>query len=399
MRNTDRAAGDERAAERLTPEEALRYHRHIILPQVGREGQQRLKDSRILLVGAGGLGSPAALYLAAAGAGQIGIVDGDIVELSNLQRQILHDTPSVGRAKTESARRRLGRVNPDVRVEDYPVRLDSSNALEILDGWDLVIDGTDNFPSRYLINDACVMLGIPFVYGAVFRFEGQASVFGMPGGPCYRCLFRDPPPPELVPSCAEAGVLGVLPGLIGTIQATEAVKLSLGIGDPLAGRLLLVDSLSMEFREVQVRRDPKCAVCGDRPTVTELIDYDMFCGGSSPPSLESRELPEVPEIDVEALRVRLHQGTAPQLLDVRESHEWQISNLGAYGALLVPLGRLQEQLGELDPNREVVVYCRTGYRSAIAAKFLRAVGFRSVLNLRGGINEWARRIDPSLPTY
>ncbi len=383
----------------LTPEETLRYHRQIILPRVGPEGQRRLKDASILLVGAGGLGSPAAQYLAAAGIGKLGIVDGDVVELSNLQRQVLHDTPSVGRPKTESAQLRIARLNPDVRVEQHQVRLDSANALGILEGWDVVVDGSDNFPTRYLVNDACVLLGIPFVYGAVFRFEGQASVFAHPSGPCYRCLFRDPPPPDAVPSCSEAGVLGVLPGLVGTIQATEAIKLILGIGDPLVGRLLLVDSLSMQFREVELRRDPDCAVCGDEPTVTALIDYEQFCGGAGEFLDEPLERPRVAEIDVEELRGRLDSGRPPAILDVRESHEWRISNLGAYGARLVPLGRLQEVLDELDRDRDLVVYCRTGHRSAIAVQQLASLGFDRALNLRGGINEWARRIDPSLPTY
>ncbi|MCL7971115.1 MAG: molybdopterin-synthase adenylyltransferase MoeB [marine benthic group bacterium] len=383
----------------LTPEETLRYHRQIILPQVGPEGQTRLKESSVLLVGAGGLGSPVALYLAAAGVGRLGIADGDVVELSNLQRQVLHDTPSVGRSKTESAHQRIGRVNPDVAVVEYPVRLDSSNALEIMEGWDVVVDGSDNFPTRYLVNDACVLLGIPFVYGAIFRFEGQVSVFGRGDGPCYRCLFRDPPPPEAVPTCAEAGVLGVLPGLVGTIQATEALKLLLDKGDSLAGRLLLVDTLPMEFREVEVRRDPDCAVCGDDPSVTALIDYEQFCGGTTTPLAAAPELQRVPEIDVEELRSRLGSGQSPVILDVRETHEWRISNLGPYGAKLVPLGRLQEIVGELDPDRELVVYCRSGYRSAIAVQQLASVGFDRAINLRGGINEWARRIDPSLPTY
>ncbi len=382
----------------LTPEETLRYHRQIILPQVGIEGQKRLKSASILLVGAGGLGSPAALYLAAAGVGRLGVVDDDVVELSNLQRQVLHDTPSVGRSKTESAHRRIARINPDVQVEEYPVRLDSDNALSILRGWDVVVDGSDNFPTRYLVNDACVLLGIPFVYGAIFRFEGQASVFAHQGGPCYRCLFRDPPPPDMVPSCAEAGVLGVLPGLVGTVQATEAIKLVLGVGDPLIGRLLLVDTLQMEFREVELRRDPDCAVCGETPSITSLIDYEEFCGGTAPLAAPP-ERPPVPEIDVEELRARLGSGRAPAILDVRETHEWSISNLGAHGARLVPLGRLQEILRELDPQEDLVVYCRTGHRSAIAVQQLASVGFARALNLRGGINEWARKIDPSLPTY
>ena len=383
----------------LTPEETLRYHRQLILPQVGPAGQDRLKSASILLVGAGGLGSPAALYLAAAGVGRLGVVDDDVVELSNLQRQVLHDTPSVGRSKTESAHQRIARVNPDVTVEEHPVRLSSGNALDILEGWDVVVDGSDNFPTRYLVNDACVLLGIPFVYGAIFRFEGQASVFAQAGGPCYRCLFRDPPPPDAVPSCSEAGVLGVLPGLVGTIQATEAIKLVLGVGDPLVGRLLLVDTLPMEFREVEVRRDPDCAVCGDSPSVTSLIDYEEFCGGATTPLAAPPERPLVAEIDVEELRSRLGSGRAPRILDVRETHEWRISNLGPYGATLVPLGRLQEVLVDLDPDEDIVIYCRTGHRSAIAVKQLASVGFDRVLNLRGGINEWARRIDPSLPTY
>ncbi len=390
---------NERDPVGLTPEETLRYHRQIILPQVGLEGQERLKSASILLVGAGGLGSPAALYLAAVGVGRLGIVDPDVVELSNLQRQVLHDTPSVGRSKTESAHRRIARINPDVEVEEHPVRLDSSNALGIMEGWDVVVDGSDNFPTRYLVNDACVLLGIPFVYGAIFRFEGQVSVFAHPGGPCYRCLFRDPPPPDAVPTCAEAGVLGVLPGLVGTIQATEAIKLVLGVGDPMAGRLLLVDTLPMEFREVELRRDPDCAVCGDAPSITSLIDYEEFCGGATAPLAAPLERPQVAEIDVEELRARLGSGRAPAILDVRETHEWRISNLGPYGARLVPLGRLQEVLADLDPDEDLVVYCRTGHRSAIAVKQLASVGFERALNLRGGINEWARRIDPSLPTY
>jgi adenylyltransferase/sulfurtransferase len=284
-------------------------------------------------------------------------------------------------------------------VEAHSVRLDSENALRILEGWDVVVDGSDNFPTRYLVNDACVLLGIPFVYGAIFRFEGQASVFAHPGGPCYRCLFRDPPPPDAVPSCAEAGVLGVLPGLVGTIQAAEAMKLILGIGEPLVGRLLLVDTLPMEFREVELRRDPDCVVCGDAPTITALIDYEAFCGGATAPVAAPLERPLVAEIDVEELRARLGSGRAPAILDVRETHEWRISNLGPYGARLVPLGRLQEVIGELDPEQDLVIYCRSGHRSAIAVQQLASVGFGRALNLRGGINEWARRIDPSLPTY
>jgi len=383
----------------LTPEEKLRYHRQIILPQVGSEGQERLKGASVLIVGAGGLGSPVALYLAAAGVGRLGVVDGDIVELSNLQRQVLHDTAAVGRPKTESARLRIARINPDVRVKEYPVRLDRHNVLEVFQGWDVVVDGSDNFPTRYLVNDACVRLRIPFVYGAIFRFEGQASVFASEDGPCYRCLFRDPPPPETVPSCSEAGVLGVLPGLIGTIQASEAIKLVLGIGSPLVGRLLLVDVLSMDFREVELRRDPECVACGENPTITGPIDYELFCGGASVPLASPPERPSVPEIDVQDLRDRIESGHAPALLDVREEYEWDISNLGPYGARLVPLGRLPEIVDQLDPGEALVVYCRTGHRSAIAVELLASAGFADVANLRGGINEWARRIDPALPTY
>ena len=383
----------------LTPEEALRYHRQIILPQLGPEGQARLKAASVLIVGAGGLGSPVSLYLAAAGIGRLGLVDGDVVELSNLQRQVVHDTASVGRPKTSSARQRLARLNPDVQVEEFPFRLDRHNALSTLEGWDVVVDGSDNFPTRYLVNDCCVLLGVPFVYGAIFRFEGQASVFAHPDGPCYRCLFRDPPPPEAVPGCAEAGVLGVLPGLVGSIQASEAVKLVLGIGRPLVGRLLLVDTLPMEFREVELRRDPECVVCGPEPSITEPIDYEAFCGGTSAPAPAPPERRAVEEMDVEELRRRLASDDAPALLDVREPYEWEISNLGGYGATLVPLGRLHEAIGRLDPREELVVYCRTGHRSAIAVEQLRSAGFGSARNLKGGINEWARRIDPSLPTY
>jgi adenylyltransferase/sulfurtransferase len=383
----------------LTPEEALRYHRQLILPGIGVEGQKRLRESGVLVAGAGGLGSPAALYLAAAGVGRIGIVDSDRVELSNLHRQILHDTPSTGVPKAESALQRLGSLNPDVEIVALEARLDSGNALSILSGWDLVLDGSDNFPTRYLINDACVLLGIPCVFGAVFRYEGQASVFAHREGPCYRCLFRDPPPPEMVPSCAEAGVLGVLPGLVGTIQATEAMKLILGIGEPLVGRLLLVDARSMEFRAVDVSRDPECAVCGDNPSITRLIDYEEFCGVRGEAAGTESVLPPVPEIDVAELKARLDTGQRLELLDVRETHEWSISNLGFAGARLIPLGQLFSHVDELDPEAELVVYCRTGHRSAIAVGMLRNAGIGGAVNLRGGINEWALRIDPGMTTY
>ncbi len=391
----------------LSPDERLRYGRQLILPGFGSEGQARLREASVLLVGAGGLGSPAALYLAAAGVGRLGIVDSDTVDLSNLHRQVLHDTTSVGRRKVASAVDRLHALNPEIEVVGYDLRLDSSNAMGVLsEGWDLVVDGSDNFPTRYLVNDACVLLGLPCVYGAIFRFEGQASVFCVPGGPCYRCLFRDPPPPELVPSCAEAGVLGVLPGLVGSVQAAEALKLLLATGSPLVGRLLLIDAAGMEFREIEVRRDPECPVCGDAPSITGLVDYEAFCRGeeavppraakprSTPPDLEGRS-----EIDVEELQALLESGARPLLIDVREPYEWEISNLGFAGARLIPLGELTGRLDEIDPERDTVIYCRTGSRSGMAMQYLRAHGYPRVVNLRGGINDWALRVDPSLPRY
>ena len=404
-----------------TAEERFRYHRQIILPGFGDEGQALLRSSSVLLVGAGGLGSPAALYLAAAGVGRIGIIDSDTVDLSNLHRQILHDTASVGNSKVDSAKSMLTRLNPGVEVLPYDLRLDAGNALEIFAGWDVVVDGSDNFPTRYLVNDACVLLGIPCVYGAIFRYEGQASVFGSPGGPCYRCLFRDPPPAELVPGCEEAGVLGVLPGIVGTIQATETLKLLLGTGRSLAGRLLLIDAGSMEFREMEVRRDPECPLCGTNPEITALIDYEAFCGPrASDVALEPGPTAElidptaggsgvleaavldsggVPEIGVSQLRHLLDRGAELQLIDVREAHEWEINNLGFAGAKLVPLGQLFERLDELDPQVETVVYCRSGSRSAMAVKYLQAHDFVSAVNLRGGINDWASKIDAGMPRY
>ncbi len=404
-----------------TAEQRFRYHRQIILPGIGERGQALLGSSRVLLVGAGGLGSPAALYLAAAGVGTIGIVDGDTVDLSNLHRQIIHDTPAVGTRKVDSARETLARLNPDVEVVPFDLRLDAGNALEILAGWDVVVDGSDNFPTRYLVNDACVLLGIPCVYGAIFRFEGQASVFGSPGGPCYRCLFRDPPPPDLVPGCEEAGVLGVLPGIVGSIQAAETLKLLLGTGRSLAGRLLLIDAGTMEFRELEIRRDPDCPLCGEDPEIKGLIDYEEFCGRGSArllaetfPTADSDDEPPaaadlmdlavldtggVPEIGVEQLRRLLDEGKNLQLLDVREAHEWEISNLGFAGAKLVPLGQLFERLNELDPEAGTVVYCRSGSRSAMAVRYLQAHDFSRAVNLRGGINDWAARIDRGMPRY
>ncbi len=390
-----RSAAAGRALPELSGEEVRRYGRHLTMPEVGREGQRKLKSARVLMVGAGGLGSPVGMYLAAAGVGHLGVVDFDEVEFSNLHRQILHDTPSVGRPKLDSARERLRALNPEVEVEAHDTRLTSDNALEILEGYDLVVDGSDNFPTRYLVNDASVLAGVPSVYGAIFRFDGQASVFGTEDGPCYRCLFREPPPPGLVPSCAEAGVLGVLPGIVGTIQATEAIKLILGKGTSLAGRLLLIDALEMEFREVQVRKDPDCPVCGEDPSVTELIDYEAFCGVADE---EEADDAGVPSVDVHRLRELVENGREVQILDVREDHEWEICNLEDLGAVRIPLGDLPQHLHELDEDRELVVHCRTGGRSAKAVELLRQAGFDAV-NLEGGIQAWADEIDPEMPTY
>ena len=379
----------------LESEELVRYSRHIGLAEVGEEGQRRLKQASVLIVGAGALGSPAALYLTAAGVGRIGIVDFDAVDMSNLQRQILHDTSSVGVLKTESARDRLNGLNPHVRVEAIEGELTSQNALEIIGAYDVVLDGTDNFKTRYLTNDACVLLGKPNVYGSVLRFEGQASVFAMPDGPCYRCLFCEPPPPGLVPSCAEAGVLGVLPGLIGTIQATEAIKLILRAGDTLAGRLLLVDALRMNFRTIKLRRDPECPACGTRE-IKELIDYDEFCG-TSPASEPTPRVMNVQELPPRDLAARLHQRDDVDLIDVREPYEWRIGRID--GAQLMPLGGIYAWAAKLDPNREVVLYCHHGQRSRAAADFLCAQGFTRVSNLTGGIDRWSAEVDPSVPKY
>ena len=378
----------------LSAQELQRYARHLLLPHVELAGQGKLKSSRMLVVGAGGLGSPVALYLAAAGVGTIGLVDFDVVDLSNLQRQILHGTDDVGRSKLDSARDRIRDANPHVHVESYHARLTSANALEILHEYDIVIDGTDNFATRYLTNDACVLLGKPNVYGSIFRFEGQASVFSTPDGPCYRCLFPEPPPPGVVPSCAEGGVLGVLPGIVGTIQATEALKLALGIGTSLAGRLLLVDALTMEFRSVKLRRDPRCPACGTR-TITELIDYDEFCAGGAPaPTMDTDR---VLEITPRELAARLIEGADLDLIDVREPHEWEFTHLE--GARLVPLGTLPGGVETLDRSREVVVMCRSGQRSATAVRQMQAAGFRNVKNLAGGILRWSDDVDPRVPKY
>ena len=377
----------------LTNEEIRRYSRHLIMPEVGMAGQLAIKQASVLLIGAGGLGSPLALYLAAAGVGHLGLVDFDVVDESNLQRQVIHGTSTLGVSKLESATRRIKDLNPFVEVTGYNTGLSSENALDIIKDYDVVIDGTDNFPTRYLVNDACVMLGKPNVYGSIFRFEGQASVFGVKEGPCYRCLYPEPPPPGLVPSCAEGGVLGVLPGIIGTIQATEALKLITGIGEPLVGRLLLFDALDMRFRELKLRKNPHCPVCGEHPTVTELIDYQAFCGIVP----EQMALPAENRITPAELAAELQSANPPQVIDVREPHEWEIVRLD--GARLIPLATLPAHLHEYDRNAEIVVHCRSGARSAQATQLLKDAGFRNVKNLEGGILRWAHEVDPSLPTY
>jgi adenylyltransferase/sulfurtransferase len=377
----------------LSNDEILRYSRHLIMPEVAMEGQQKLKAARVLCIGAGGLGSPLALYLAAAGVGTLGLVDFDVVDYTNLQRQVLHYTSDVGRPKLDSAIDKLNAINPFVQTERFETMLTSANALEIFRGFDIIADGTDNFATRYLVNDACVLSGKPNVYASIFRFEGQASVFATEDGPCYRCLYPEPPPPGLVPSCAEGGVLGVLPGLLGVIQATEVIKLILGAGDSLIGRLLLVDALAMRFRELRVRKNPDCPVCGTHPTVKELIDYNQFCGirGEDAPSSA-----KVPEIQVAELKRRLDAGEDIFILDVREPHEYQICNVGGY---LIPLGDLPKRIHELDSSREIVVHCKSGARSAKAVDFLRQSGFKRASNLTGGILAWAEKIDPSMPKY
>ena len=360
------------------------------------DGQRRLKAGSVLCIGAGGLGSPAAMYLAAAGVGRIGVVDFDVVDFSNLQRQIIHGTPDVGRSKLASAKDRINAINPHVEVETFEVALSSENALELFEPYDVILDGTDNFPTRYLTNDACVLLGKPNAYGSIFRFEGQASVFAVKDGPCYRCLYPEPPPPGLVPSCAEGGVLGVLPGVIGVIQATEAIKLLTGIGEPLVGRFLIYDALRMKFRELKLRKDPDCPVCGTHPTVTKLIDYDQFCG-IHPAEPESTAVDQATEISAADLKRRLDRGDNLFLLDVREPNEYQINRIA--GATLMPLGEVPRRYAELDPDREMIVHCKMGARSARAADFLRSVGFKKVLNLKGGILEWIDKVDPTQPKY
>jgi adenylyltransferase/sulfurtransferase len=391
----------ERELPTLSNEEIKRYSRHLIMPEVGMDGQRKLKAGSVLCIGAGGLGSPAAMYLAAAGVGRIGIVDFDVVDFSNLQRQIMHQTPDVGRPKLDSAYDRLHGLNPNVEVVKHDAALSSENALDLFAEYDVILDGTDNFPTRYLVNDACVILKKPNAYGSIFRFEGQASVFGSPGGPCYRCLYPEPPPPGLVPSCAEGGVLGVLPGVIGVIQATEAIKLITGIGEPLVGRFLIYDALRMRFRELKLRRDPECPVCGDRPTVTRLIDYEQFCGirpAAEPVAAAAVAGGSRPgEITAVELKSRLDRGDRLRIIDVREPNEYQINKIP--GSTLIPLGEIPQRYRELDPNEEYVLQCKVGGRSAKAADFLRSVGFRKVLNLKGGILDWVDKVDPSQPKY
>lgn len=388
---------ESRLSPQLTDEEVQRYSRHLILPEVGLEGQQRLKAARVLCIGAGGLGSPAALYLAAAGVGTLGLVDFDAVDASNLQRQIIHGTADVGRSKLQSAADRLNSLNPGVRIEKHEMALSSKNAFDVLREYDVILDGTDNFPTRYLVNDACVLLGKPNAYGSIFRFEGQASVFAVTGGPCYRCLYPEPPPPGLVPSCAEGGVLGVLPGVIGTIQATETIKLILGSGETLVGRLLLYDAWRMRFREVKLRRDPECPVCGDSPTIRELIDYEQFCG-IAPAAAPTSSLSPEQEIAVEELNDRLNSGGI-FLLDVREPQEYQICRIPT--STLIPLGQLGERVDELThaaAGRDIVVHCKSGSRSARAVRLLEERGV-AAKNLKGGIIAWIDRIDPTQPKY
>src|SRR5437763_4373352 len=377
----------------LNNDEILRYSRHLIMPEVGMEGQLKLKAAKVLCIGAGGLGSPLALYLGAAGIGTLGIVDFDVVDYTNLQRQIIHTTADVGRPKLDSAADKLKAMNPFLNIRTFNTRLSSDNALDLFKEFDIIADGTDNFPTRYLVNDACVLTRKPNVYGSIFRFEGQASVFATEAGPCYRCLYPEPPPPGLVPSCAEGGVLGILPGLVGVMQATEVIKLILGKGEPLIGRLVLIDALGMKFRELKLRKNPDCPACGTHPTVTKLIDYNEFCGIRGE---EKTVASNVPEIQPEELKSRLDAGEDIFILDVREPHEYQICNLHGY---LIPLGELPKRAHELDSSREIVVHCKMGGRIAKAVAFLQQAGFQKVHNLAGGITAWADRVDPKVPEY
>ena len=381
------------AREDLSQEELFRYSRHLLIPEVGLEGQRKLKAASVLMVGTGGLGSPIGLYLAAAGIGRIGIVDYDVVDDSNLQRQVIHDTGRLGNLKVESARQRMLDLNPHIRVEAYNEVFSSDNAARIAEGYDILVDGTDNFPTRYLLNDLCAMTGRPYVYGSIFRFEGQVSVFDARVGPCYRCLFPEPPPPGSVPGCAEGGVFGVLPGTVGTIQATEVIKLILGIGETLVGKLVLYDALDMSFQTVQLRKNPRCKVCGDSPEITTLIDYEQFCGVPA----RGHQLPAVPEISPRELEQLLRSGTVVTLLDVREPIEQQVSSL--QGAVNIPSGLLPVRLNALPRDQEIIVYCRTGARSARAVSELLSAGFTRARNLKGGINAWAAQIDPAMKRY
>jgi len=378
----------------LSKDEILRYSRHLIMPEVGMEGQLKLKNASVLLVGTGGLGAPLALYLTAAGIGRIGLVDFDVVDYTNLQRQVIHGTKDVGRPKIDSAIDSMRDINPFVKLDRHETALSSENALAILKDYDYVVDGTDNFPTRYLVNDACVLLKKPNVYGSIFRFEGQSTIFAYPGGPCYRCLYPEPPPPGLVPSCAEGGVLGILPGIIGLIQATETVKLILGIGQPLVGRLMLYDALGMKFRELKLRRDPECPICGDHPTITKLIDYQQFCGI---PQHKEEPVNVTGEIDAVALKAKLDRGDNFTLIDVREPHEFQICRIP--GSTLIPLGELPKRLNELDPSAEYVMHCKMGGRSAKAVELLKQSGFKNVTNMTGGITAWSDKVDPTVPKY
>jgi sulfur-carrier protein adenylyltransferase/sulfurtransferase len=379
---------------KLSKEEVQRYSRHLIMPEVGMEGQLKLKRARVLTIGTGGLGAPLGLYLAAAGVGHLGLVDFDVVDSSNLQRQVTFTTADVGKPKSGAAKARLSSLNPAIEIVSYETRLTSDNALELFRDYDIIVDGTDNFPTRFLVNDACVLLGKPNVYGSIFRFEGQATVFGYPGGPCYRCLYPEPPPPGLVPSCAEGGVLGVLPGIVGSIQAMETIKLILGAGDPLVGRLLLFDALAMRFRELKLKRNPECPMCGDHRTITKLIDYEEFCGirGEETPAMTDG----IQEISATELKARQDRGDKLFILDVREPHEYQICNLNGK---LIPLGELTRRVNELDSSVEMVVHCRSGKRSADAIRFLQTAGFKKLWNLKGGVLAWADEVDPRMPKY
>jgi len=394
MATKTEALSGQPAAASLTNEEILRYSRHLIMPEVGMEGQLKLKSARVLLIGTGGLGAPLGLYLTAAGVGHIGLVDFDVVDFTNLQRQVTFGTSDVGKPKTEAASARLTNLNPDVKISSYETKLTSENALELFKDYDIIVDGTDNFPTRYLVNDACILLGKPNVYGSIFRFEGQVTVFGMPDGPCYRCLYPEPPPPGLVPSCAEGGVLGVLPGIVGSLQALETIKLIIGRGESLAGRLVLFDALAMKFRELKLRKNSHCPMCGTHRKIHQLIDYNEFCGIRGEEETETNL--QVPEIGARELKARLDRGDDIFILDVREPHEYQICNIKGH---LIPLGELPRRVHELDSAREIVAHCKSGKRSAQAVDFLRQAGFRKIYNLHGGILSWSTEVDPTVPRY